>query len=120
MQRAPTRGCQAPEQRQRVHELAQHGGQLRAPAEDGRLRGEPLRRPEAARGPVREGPGDAQLAHQREDVVVLRASTSTSSFPGGGLMRRLLWHGRLVLRTCNCDSDRTREGLLGATRLSKP
>ena len=66
---------QAPEQRQRVHELAEHGGQLRAPAEYGRLRGQPLRRPEPTRGPVREGPGDAQLAHQGEDVVVLRASS---------------------------------------------
>ena len=66
-------GQSLPEERKRVHELAQHGGQLGPAREHGSLRGEALGGPEAAGRPVGEGPGDAQLAHQREDVVVLRS-----------------------------------------------
>lgn len=54
-----------------MHKLPEHGGQLRAPGEDRGLRGEALGGPEAAGGPVREGVLDAQLPHERKDVVVL-------------------------------------------------
>lgn len=67
----------APEEGQCVHKLAEHGGQLRPPRKHGGLGGEPLGGPEPAGGPVCEGPGDAQLPHQRKYVVVLRSSTGT-------------------------------------------
>lgn len=65
---------EAPEEGQCVHKLAEHGGQLGPPRKHGGLCGETLGGPEPAGGPVCEGPGDAQLPHQRKYIVVLRRS----------------------------------------------
>ena len=69
----------SPEQRQGVHKLAQHGGEAGQLGEHGCLDGQPLlRAPEAAGLPVSEGPWDAQLPHQRKDIVILRAPDQVS------------------------------------------
>ena len=67
----------APEEGQRVHELAQQGGQAWQLGEHRGFNGQALvGAPEAAGLPVCEGPGDAQLCHESEDVVVLHTPHS--------------------------------------------
>lgn len=63
-----------------MDELAEHGGQPGPPRKYGGLGGEPLGGPESAGGPVSEGPGDAQLPHQRKYVVVLRSTSHSYDF----------------------------------------